>query len=325
MISIIVPVYNAERYLRQCIESILEQTYKDFELILIDDGSNDGSYNICKEYESVDDRIRLIHENNKGSAEARNVGLKQAKGDYLMFLDADDWIDRDHIGNLVNLAKVKDATIVISSYYCFNGRNVYVENMPHNTEPKDIICDSLNGRVHAGLWNKLFKRDLFTTNNIRFPKYGYYEDMCVFISCLCHTEKNKIVLTKYATYHYRINPSSQTFNTDINKKLKSFTEMMANFSDIWEKYPLLNEERIRNAFLKTINANKFNLYYEFYIYSRTLHNFFIKYGCTYKFKNVKGLRGLAFYLTDKFGYGWPYFLLKCKINLGHIFHKIVRR
>ena len=116
-ISIIVPVYNVEEYIHKCINSILAQTYKDFELILINDGSPDNSGIICDEYARADSRIKVIHQQNSGLSAARNAGLAVAKGDYIGFVDSDDWIDKSMYESMITEAQTLEADIVICDYY----------------------------------------------------------------------------------------------------------------------------------------------------------------------------------------------------------------
>lgn len=116
LISIIIPVYNGEKYLRPCIESILQQSYQNWELLLIDDGSHDHSGAICDEY-SADPRITAIHKQNGGQAAARNKGISMAKGDYISFIDCDDWLEPDMYEQLINTLQEQQAEIIICGYY----------------------------------------------------------------------------------------------------------------------------------------------------------------------------------------------------------------
>lgn len=125
-ISIIVPVYKAEPYLRKCIDSILNQTFKDFELILVDDGSPDRCGEICDEYALKDSRIKIIHKENSGRSSARNVGLDIAQGEYIGFVDSDDWIEPDMYEVLYSKAKIESADIIALNYNCCIGEKKYL-------------------------------------------------------------------------------------------------------------------------------------------------------------------------------------------------------
>ena len=115
-VSIIVPVYNIENYIRVCVESILAQTYESFELILVDDGSKDNSGILCDEYAAIDSRVKVIHKENGGVSSARNTGLQQAKGKWIMYVDGDDWIEPDMIESLIETAKATEADLVFGDY-----------------------------------------------------------------------------------------------------------------------------------------------------------------------------------------------------------------
>ena len=113
----IVPVYNAEGYLRRCLDSILNQSFQDFELLLIDDGSTDGSGNICDEYAVTDKRVQVIHQENKGSSAARQTGFDMAKGEYMVAVDADDWVDKTYLADMYKIIVEENADVVMSAYW----------------------------------------------------------------------------------------------------------------------------------------------------------------------------------------------------------------
>lgn len=136
MVSIIVPVYNTDKYLRQCIESVLRQTYKDWELLLIDDGSCDGSGTICDEYAASDDRIKVVHKVNSGVSDTRNKGLDLAKGKYVIFLDSDDfWINNDILSIFVSKSEEENLDIIRANYIEFNDR---IDNIHSNVSDKQV-------------------------------------------------------------------------------------------------------------------------------------------------------------------------------------------
>ena len=170
-ISIIVPVYKVEPYLRKCIDSILNQTFKDFELILVDDGSPDNCGKICDEYAKKDERIIVIHKDNGGVSMARNAALNIAKGDYIGFVDSDDYIESYMYEELYNKCKLEEADISIIGTREINekGKMVY-EYIPNVINFSEILK-----RAHP--WNKLFDRKLFFDNNLFFSQDKYYEDL----------------------------------------------------------------------------------------------------------------------------------------------------
>lgn len=204
-VSVIVPVYKVEKYVSQCIESILDQTYQDFELILIDDGSTDDSGLICDRYAIKDERIRVIHRENRGVSETRKEGIELARGRYVTFIDSDDFIENDYLYIMYNTLIKSKADIV-----CCNS----IDDNPASHETyilKDECVDVVeiliqgyydNKRYATCIWGKLYKKSLF--KNIIFPKLRYAEDTFVILSLF--EKKPTVQLLKYAGYHYRDNP-----------------------------------------------------------------------------------------------------------------------
>ena len=171
MISIIVPVYNAQKYIKRCVESILNQSYQKWELILIDDGSKDDSSLICDELKQTDSRIHVVHSVNQGASAARNRGLDEAAGDYITFVDADDWVEPNHLEVLVNQID-SDVDLCINSFIA----DLYYGSRPYQykeVKTQDNI-ESINAfftillQHSQFLWNKLFKSNIINDNHIRF-------------------------------------------------------------------------------------------------------------------------------------------------------------
>lgn len=171
MISVIVPIYNVEKYLSKCIESIIDQTYKDLEIILVDDGSTDSSGKICDEFASKDNRIKVIHKKNSGVSSARNQGLDKANGNYIAFVDSDDYIEKNMYEKMINIMNKYDVDIVSCNYNHVNGKiepffsldeDEYIDN---KTDLIEKIFQYKN--YDMILFNKLYKR--YVWSNIRFP------------------------------------------------------------------------------------------------------------------------------------------------------------
>ena len=165
LISVIVPVYNVEKYLEKCVSSIVNQTYKNLEIMLVDDGSTDSSGKMCDEFAKKDDRIKVIHKPNGGLSDARNSALKIAKGDYIGFVDSDDYIADDMFETLCDLMEDNNSDISIVSFYeIYNNKLIGVrdskelENMTKLEAMKELLIDS---KIQSYAWNKLFKRELF--------------------------------------------------------------------------------------------------------------------------------------------------------------------
>lgn len=195
MVSIIVPIYNAEQYIARCIDSILTQEFTNFELILADDGSKDASGAICDEYAAKDSRIRVIHKENSGVSDTRNIAISQATGTYLQFLDSDDWITPDATKLLVRAATEHNCDLVISDFYRVVGERVshkgdieddgvltreeFAEHMMEN--PADFY--------YGVLWNKLYRRDLVEKYNLRMDtSVSWCEDFLFNLEYIFHAE-----------------------------------------------------------------------------------------------------------------------------------------
>ncbi|MDV4769588.1 glycosyltransferase, partial [Enterococcus faecium] len=184
-ISIIVPVYKVEPYLRKCVDSILAQTFTDFEVILVDDGSPDNSGKICDEYASKDSRVRVIHKKNGGLSSARNAGIDVARGKYLGFVDSDDYIEKDMYELLYdNIVKEQADLSICGIYDIYAGKKVKI--LPEEYKVLDkvsamkIVLEAQSFSVHAV--NKLYKKELF--NKIRYPENIITEDAAVILDIL---------------------------------------------------------------------------------------------------------------------------------------------
>lgn len=202
LISIIVPVYKVEPYIKRCVQSIIEQSYKNIEIILVDDGSPDKSGEICDEFSKKDERIKVIHKTNGGLSDARNAGLKIAKGEYIGFVDSDDYIENDMFECLYKLCTENKAQISIVSYYeYYNGKLISVrkndklEKFNKTEAIKELLIDS---KIQSYAWNKLFKRELF--DGIIFPTNKNFEDIATTL--LLFEKAEKVVLLEEPKYHY---------------------------------------------------------------------------------------------------------------------------
>ena len=207
LISIIVPIYKVEPYLQCCLDSIVNQTYKNLEIILVDDGSPDNCPQICDEYAARDNRIVVIHKENGGLSDARNAGLDVCKGEYVSFVDSDDLLDVNAIKSMLD-ANI-DSSIVIANIKTFVGddqpyrnKNTCCNNSDYiNLFPDDLLLSLCkDGTVYLrSVWGKLIRKDLF--NNIRFPKGKLYEDM--FVNYLLYYNAAKSTYISVPLYYYR--------------------------------------------------------------------------------------------------------------------------
>ncbi len=218
MISIIIPVYNVEQYLDKCLQSVINQTYQDIEIILVDDGSSDSSGILCDKWKEKDSRIKVIHKSNGGLSNARNVGIEQANGKYLMFIDSDDIVANDLCKVLFEMLKNNHADISIC-----NATHIFNNEFDFKNTGK-IYCYDCNEAISQlwyqksflpSAWGKLYKKSLF--NNIRFPKGKIYEDM--FTTYKLIFRSRCIVKSERKLYHYLIREDSILGTVNVKKQL----------------------------------------------------------------------------------------------------------
>ena len=216
MVSVIIPVYNVAPYLRESLDSVIYQTYKKLEIIIIDDGSTDGSREICDEYEKRDERICLIHQDNKGLSAARNVGLDSMTGDVIAFLDSDDEYHHDFIRLMIETMNQEETDIVVCGYStqkteakmeCDEGTNRTGPSANRGRYNRIEALRALaDGRLNHGVWNKLYKKELW--ENIRFPEGFVYEEVRTTYRILDLV--NSIIVIDQPLYLYRNRQGSIT-------------------------------------------------------------------------------------------------------------------
>lgn len=216
LVSIIIPVYQAEDYLKECIQSVIGQTYRELDILLIDDGSTDRSGRICDEYAAEDMRIRAIHQQNKGLAGARNTGLMTAKGQYIAFVDADDVVADCYVEQMLVLLKRYHADIAVCNY----DRKEKDFNLGMSARHSREYCISSEQmlkewhgrrkRLETVVWNKLYRREVLSDGKrmILFPEGKIHED--VYISHLIVKNAGRVAITERELYGYRIHKNSIT-------------------------------------------------------------------------------------------------------------------
>jgi len=243
-ISIIIPIYNVEAYLKRCIESVLCQSFKDIEIILINDGSTDSSYKIASCYSKKDSRIKLFNNKNQGLSASRNFGIKKASADYIFFLDSDDSIDKNTIEQMYKLAKQTNCDIVMSRYIRkFQNDKIehkeldYTRFLKNNTSMqinnKEIFFELISSNIPATICSRLYKKSLFIENNVFFPKEIYFEEISTLFK-LHYYAKKTTYLNKFI-YNWYINPSSISMTTS-KKHIKDIFKMLfINYTFLIEK------------------------------------------------------------------------------------------
>ena len=241
--SVIVPVYNVKEFLEKCVDSILNQTERDFELLLIDDGSTDGSGALCDELAGKDDRIRVIHQENRGLGGARNTGIEAAVGEWLLFLDSDDWIEPETLETTLTAGEQQEADMVLFGFRSVNMQGkelgIFLDDLPRNqglsmkTHKELLLC-------FPSAANKLYKRKLFCDTGIRYPLRVWYEDMRTTLKVMLPAKR--IVSLDYVGYNYLQRPGSiiqDTKNVNRNSEiLDAFEDLFSYFREqgLWEQY-----------------------------------------------------------------------------------------
>ena len=248
LISIIVPIYNVKEYLEKCVNSILAQKYKNIEILLIDDGSNDGSSELCDKLLKNDKRIKVFHKTNGGLADARNFGIMHSNGNYLCFVDSDDTINEDMINELYNLIinhKCDIATCNFNIIYVDNSA-IYssktIKNKVKIYNKYKALSEVVNLKSGFGpnVCNKMFKKELFN-NDCKFPKGRLFEDLIVTVKAI--SKSNKIVYTtgKYYNYYQRKRSITKTVN---DKELDHIAMSNLTLNYILEMYPNLKDKYV---------------------------------------------------------------------------------
>lgn len=244
-ISIIVPVYNTQEWLRRCVDSILAQTYTDFEVLLVDDGSIDGSGKICDDYASLDSRVRVFHKPNGGVSSARNMGLDNARGEWITFCDADDWVDIDYFDKIMFATYNNIANIIVSNFKYVHKGGIDVYKYTQCGEDKErSICELLITMGGTCVWAKFFRKELIENHNIIFPIGIRYCEDFKFCATAYIYSSNIVYVNSCDGYNYFEREDSVCQNIDDNHILEG-VEMnnqilelagKENVKHIYEKY-----------------------------------------------------------------------------------------
>lgn len=256
LLTVVIPVYNVEKYLKRCIESVLAQEWKDYEILLVDDGSTDHSPQICDDYVKAYDFISVIHKENGGLSEARNTGISHAKGEYVYFPDSDDWIEPDTFIALAEALESQEFDIISFNREFVKGEEDAIVSKPEVTqvfEGKDAFVQMLKHSYITGFANdKIYRKSLFTDHNIQFPIGKYYEDLGTNYKLFLAAKKVYATNQKY--YHYLIdNPDSitQSWNEKKFRDMFGFYKEMF-YSDFVRSQ--LNQEELHISQLYYVNG-----------------------------------------------------------------------
>lgn len=303
-VSVIVPVYNTKLYLKKCIYSILSSTYKNLQVILIDDGSTDGSSEICDYFSIKDKRIEVFHQCNKGVSVARNLGIEKAKGEYITFVDSDDYIDSKLIEYLYNSAVQYKADYVVCGFSTVDKEYKEIKN--YSIEKEGCIdgmqalemhyieqCSSVN---YVPLYAKLYKKSIW--DGIKFRPNLYYEDLDIMPSILLKCQR--VVILNYSGYFYVQRPGS--IMHDKTKKSKYYNDainILLNHVNIFEEKRLLElrDKVIYSLLYKIMISDCHGTLPK--IYAKKSQAIFKKYYGKLQSKNRYGKRYLQFFLYEK--------------------------
>ena len=238
-ISIIVAVYKAEAYLHRCVDSLLAQTFRNFEILLIDDGSPDHSGKICDDYANQDARIRVFHKENEGVSSARQCGMEHVRGEYVIHADPDDWVEPNMLEELYAKAEESDADMVICDLYdeyeCYTK---YSCQRPESLATSCVLVEISSGKLYTSLTNKLVRVKSYKINNIRFPLgINRGEDDYVVIYLL--NKINSVAYLPRAYYHVdrysNVNSLSKNYTKEVFKQYVSLLQMIKN--EIYDNQP----------------------------------------------------------------------------------------
>ena len=256
LLTVVIPVYNVEKYLKRCVESVIAQDWKKYEILLVDDGSTDHSPQICDNYVKTYDFISVIHKENGGLSEARNTGLSQAKGEYVYFPDSDDWIEPDTFIALAEALESQKFDIISFNREFIKGEEDVIISDPVETqvfEGKDAFVEMLKHSYITGFANdKIYRKSLFMDHDILFPKGKYYEDLGTNYKLFLSAKKVYATNQKY--YHYLIdNPDSitQSWNE------KKFRDMFGFYKEVFYSdfvRSQLNQEELHISQLYYVNG-----------------------------------------------------------------------
>lgn len=255
LVSIILPIYNCQLFLEKNIISILKQTYKNFELILIDDGSTDNSREILKDFEKKDKRIKVIYKNNTGVSDTRNTGIKIAKGEFITFFDADDYVEKTFLEDTINIYKNYNVELVITGFFSeiegkndnsFDKINMETKIYKNMDEIKQDFVNMWDKQILYNVWNKLYLKSIIDKYEINFPKDNWGEDVEFNRKYLLNI--NSLYITQNCYYHYireRKGAITNTYNEKIfDIRKKEFFE----FNDYFEKFGISKEKYLEFSY-----------------------------------------------------------------------------
>ena len=289
-ISVIIPIYNTEKYLPRCLASIVMQTFTDFELILVDDASTDNSPAICDGYAQNDSRIIVIHnKENHGSSQTRKIGLNRAQGNFVLYIDSDDWIENTMLEKLYNKAQADNLDFVFCDYFSDNIPEKIMFPCP---DRDSLLNQLLDLKFTHNVWNKLIKREIY--EKIEFPTASWAEDKAITVQTVYYAQK--IGHLEEPLYHYCINKESMTYNKDleykrINERYENWKLIIAFLNQKYGENIIQFEPALSNytykcvqlPFIKYKKIRDVNKLFEAFPYSKGIKMHEVIFGALYNF------------------------------------------
>ncbi|MEY9867466.1 glycosyltransferase involved in cell wall biosynthesis [Peribacillus sp. B2I2] len=321
-VSVIVPVFNNEKYISKCLESILSQSYRNIEVVIVNDGSTDKSENVIKEYRQKDERILYLSQINSGPSEARNKGIVNSTGEYLVFIDSDDTVDKYYIEFLLNSMINSKVDLVCCGYKDYSKYGI-IDHTDFNVEgniPLNNLLDMICAGTGGVLWSKIFKKEIISKNNLRFNKNIYMsEDLIFTLEYVTHSRSFKSI-KKYLYHYNRLNENSISANISI-KHLENSISVCGNIEKVlsyvnYDKKKINNiiTERMQNAVLNTADYLMSNEKRKVPILREVLDIPYIK-KCKYQFSTKKVIYKPYIYFLKKD-------LLMCFFIYGALLNKM---
>lgn len=256
LISVVIPIYNVEQYILRCVDSVLNQTYQNLEIILVDDGSPDNCPKICDEYAVKDNRVRVIHKQNGGLSSARNAGIDVAEGEYITFIDSDDYVTPDYVETLYNAICEDKTDLAIGSHRAVYDNGTVIDrsnNRRCTLSSQDALkCVLYDDGIDVSAWAKLYKTELFS--DIRYPEGRLYEDAATTYKLI--DKANRVSLDSKVIYNYMIRSNSIAAGAFSPKKMDLITSTREMCDYIKSKYPTLEKaanRRLVYAYLSTLS------------------------------------------------------------------------
>ena len=313
MVSIVVPVYNTENYIAKCLDSIAAQTYKDFEVIVVDDGSSDSSGEICDDYASRDNRFKVFHIKNGGVAAARNFALEKCNGKYVTFVDSDDWVKPEFLEMLYDEVSKNRSDMVIYDFFIERNNETIIKSYAALRKHKQSVAEEiLKEQIHPGLWHKLFVKQIIEAHHLRFPKYNYGEDLCFVLNYLYFAPNVSFVCEPL--YHYRIHGGSLANDPNPVKRYDMFEQFIHNLEELESVISWKKDKQQRFWYYEKINTQKIRL--SFFLDSRKdlLKKAFAYYPESVDTIDRSSFIGKSIYWATKYGCYWPISLFYLKIK-----------